>query len=366
VNRRILNACLVVVPVAISAAACGGSGPTQHSQPSAGTTPSASPSRLPSGSWLVASIPQTVSTAVEANGALYYVQQAAVGEHVGEEYAINRLDLKTGRTTAVRRVGEDPPAAMLVVAGSLWVTTSDGNDAALWRLDPETLAVRARTEMPRGRATDGVAGSLAYAGGSLWIGSGTLDRVSTRTARVETTITLPHPGGLQVAADSAGRVLLASFGYGKHTYLARLDPATGRTIKQTRGEASLALPAVAGIVDGGAWVQNTTAGGVSVRRLDIGTLKFSQTAPWAVPSSRVRVRVDDGVLWVIESQSQNTISYCADPATGKALEHPLTLRGDSVFLTANSGRFYFSDVPLNAHAVRIGSAPISRACRASR
>ena len=39
------------------------------------------------------------------------------------------------------------------------------------------------------------------------------------------------------------------------------------------------------------------------------------------------------------------------------------LQGDSVFLAADRTNFYYTDVPINAHAVKLETAPVSRECR---
>jgi hypothetical protein len=48
--------------------------------------------------------------------------------------------------------------------------------------------------------------------------------------------------------------------------------------------------------------------------------------------------------------------------TGRPLARLPLLRGDSVFLTADQSSFFYTDVPVNAHAVKLETAPISRSC----
>jgi hypothetical protein len=80
-------------------------------------------------------------------------------------------------------------------------------------------------------------------------------------------------------------------------------------------------------------------------------------------ANRIAVRAIDGVLWVTEPLGQNNLSYCADPTTARPLVRLPLLQGDSVFLAADRTNFYYTDVPINAHSVKLETAPVSRECR---
>lgn len=68
------------------------------------------------------------------------------------------------------------------------------------------------------------------------------------------------------------------------------------------------------------------------------------------------------MLWVTEPLGEDNLNYCADPVTGRPLVRLPLLPGNSVFLTADETKFFYTDVPVNAHAVRLETAPISRDC----
>jgi hypothetical protein len=68
------------------------------------------------------------------------------------------------------------------------------------------------------------------------------------------------------------------------------------------------------------------------------------------------------VLWITQSLSHSNLNYCANPVTGRPLAWLPPLRGDSVLLTADATSIFYTDVPINAHAVRLETAPISRDC----
>jgi hypothetical protein len=56
------------------------------------------------------------------------------------------------------------------------------------------------------------------------------------------------------------------------------------------------------------------------------------------------------------------LNYCANPVSGQPLVRLPPLPGNSVFLTADRANFFYTYVPLNAHSVKLETAPISRRC----
>ncbi|HEY4830642.1 MAG TPA: hypothetical protein VIH85_27995 [Solirubrobacteraceae bacterium] len=354
--RRLLAA----IGVALSVAACGG-GSTTKTTTSAASRKAAAPAALPSGSRLVLDTVQPLAWAYAADGSLYYAYANPVGEHVGEAYELTRVDTATRRVVAVQRFGSALDATV-AAGGSLWVTTTVGETAWLWRLDPASLKVESDQKLPSSRSTEGIAGSLAVAGGHLWIGNGVLDRVSLQTGRVDRVVSPSHPGPVQVAADPGGRVLLASLGYEHPTYVARLNPDTGAPLSELTVPESDTQPSLGGVLDGGAWVENTVGYRTSAWRIALGTFKVTRADVVNTGASRLSIRTIDGVLWVTEPLGQDNLNYCADPVTGRPLARLPLLPGDSVLLTADETSLFYTDVPVNAHAVKLETAPINRDC----
>jgi hypothetical protein len=302
-----------------------------------------------------------ISSAYAGDGSLYFSYTSPVGEHVGEDYEMIRVNTATGSVAARRRF-TNAPVATTLAAGSLWVTTTAGNRATLWRLDPRSLVIRTEQRLPTSPNNEGIAGSLAVAGARLWIGTGLIDGVSLRTGRVDRVIIPSHKGPVQLEADSTGWVLLASIGYAHPTYIVRLNPETGRPLAQLTIPKSNSQPNIGGILDGGAWIENSVGSHTSVWRINVRTMKTARTSTWAAPSSRISVRAIDGVLWVTEAVGENNLNYCANPVSGRPLVRLPLLRGNSVFLTANETSFFYTDVPINAHEVKLETAPTSREC----
>lgn len=306
---------------------------------------------------LVVAVP---SRGYAAGGSLYLMHTAPAGEHTGEIYELSRLDPVSGRILATRRF-VSAFDSMLLVGGSMWATTSSFTQTFLWRLDPGSLAVRSEVRVPTSRFAEGIVGSLAAAGGTLWVGAGELDRVSLTTGRVERVVKAPYRGPVQLAADRAGRILLASLGFEHPTHIARLNPRTGVLLSQLTIPRSGSQPRVGGIVDGGAWIENTTGTNTTAVRLDLNTMRVTRTL--ATKANRVAVRVLDDVMWVTEPAGEANVNYCADPVTGRPLVALPPLPGDSVLLAADASRIFYTDVPVNAHSVKLESALISPDCR---
>jgi hypothetical protein len=353
--------CLIPLAMALSVVACGsGSG---RRAPTSDTSALSHPAiaALPKGSRLLLEVPQPLSAGYAAGGSLYYSDTSPLGEHTGEIYRMTRVNLLSGRSAATRRFSgalDD----MLLTSGSLWVTTSTGNVTSLWRLDPRSLAVRSKATVPSSPYTEEIAGSLAAAGGHLWVGAGTLDQVSLATGRVDRVVTPNRRGPVQLAADRTGRTLLAVLGYEHPTYVARLNPNTGTPLAEIAIPRSVSQPTVGGIVDGGAWLENTIGTQTTTWRINAETLKATNTSARSVTNNRISVRVMDGVLWVTHPLRSENLNYCADPVTGRPLAQLPPLRGDSVLLTADATNIFYTDLPVNGHSIKLETAPISLEC----
>ena len=273
-----------------------------------------------------------------------------------------RVDPVSGRVLATRRLGSEFGQA-LIAARELWVITysfSGPRRASYWvlGLDPHSLAVRSRTILPATSPTNGL-GSLAVAGHWLWVGTATVDRLSLASGRVERIVNLHYRGPVQVAADPAGRVLLASLGLENPTYIARLNSRTGEVQARTTVRWSEIQPLIDGIVAGGAWIDNGTGMTTTSWRIDLQTLKTTPTQVPAIPGSRVFASAIDGILWV--TKPGHLVTYCADPVTGQ-LRARLPLGTNSILLTAQATSIYYYDVAPKTGSTLLKRAPIDPRC----
>jgi hypothetical protein len=171
------------------------------------------------------------------------------------------------------------PEHLLVAGGSLWATATDSQETWLWRLDPRTLAVRSFGRLPGGGFAG--TGSMALAGGSLWVVNyNTLIRISPRTGRVVSTRTFSRSVaglGNVVAADQSGRTLVLTVAGPKTGSLVEvLNPRTGLPTAASAAFSG-ATPQLAGVLDGGAWINGLTSSGGGPARFDLNTLKVTAT-----------------------------------------------------------------------------------------
>lgn len=259
-----------------------------------------------------------------AGGSLYAItsDQPELSPSVSEPPHLVRIDPSAGQVAARRLLA--PPSAsqgqpvtatehLLLAVGSLWATGSDGQQTWLWRLDPRSLTVRSLTLLPGGGA-DVLSGSLAVAGGWLWVANrNTLVRVSLTTGRVAGSRRFSQSivgDGNGVAADASGRTLVVAV-KGRHTgwQVELLNPRNGAAIASSPVFSGSARD-LAGVLDGGAWI-NPWAGGAT--RFDLHTLKMTAK----VGRFPLVAQMFDGI--VVVGVVGQAVTRCVDPVTGRTL-----------------------------------------------
>lgn len=309
----------------------------------------------------------TSPQAYAADGDLYVIQRVIppANQLLSE---LMRVDQRSGRVDAVRLLGSGFDQALLA-RGVLWVTTSRRSQGWLWRLDPRSLTVLSRQVLP-GSAAFSPFGTMALAGGWLWIGSGgRLLRFSLPTGHMTADRPLPAASVVDVAANSAGRVLLVSEG-GEISHVQRRDPRTGKLMASSRALTGAGPPYIGGIVDGWVWISQSGGMMGSVERLALTTLAPS-SFPGAVPqpgvtgapsifgTNGITAQLIDGVLWVSQFAGGPTRNYCGSPITGRAHAR-LPLAKYGLFLTADAGTIYYianANLPKGEELVRTRISP---------
>jgi hypothetical protein len=104
---------------------------------------------------------EPVSESLAAAGSLYFTETIPADQHTAQLYELMRVETNSGRVAATHRFDGAFDHA-LVAAGSLWVTTSDENrpnETTLWRLNPHSLALRSRVNLPSASHAEGQLGS---------------------------------------------------------------------------------------------------------------------------------------------------------------------------------------------------------------
>jgi len=311
--------------------------------------------------------------AYAAGGELYVAQQVTpAGDRVLSE--LMRVDPISGRVDAVRRLGSAFDQALLD-DGVLWVSTTRAQTSWLWRLDPASLDVRSREVLPGSVPDDGTVGALAVAGGWLWGGNADrLDRVSLASGEVTAALPIPRAGGIDVAADPSGRVLLVSEGQ-ELARLQRRDPHTGALIASSPIFEGVTKPYLGGIIDGGAWISEATGMMGYAERVhvdDLATARYPSiswaakggVSPLVNATNGIRAVVRDGILWVTQVAGGPQRNYCGNPVSGQP-RAALGLPAQSWLLAVAPTSFYYVNGGATGTLGELVRAPIPPACGAA-
>ncbi len=270
--------------------------------------------------------------AYAAGERLWVTQQTnTLGQSVVDE--IMRVLPSSGRVLATRSLGGTYWQALLA-RGVLWVTSSVGRSVWLWRMRPDSLAVISRARLPgsvAGGQSFGSFGTLAVAGGWLWVGGwDTLDRLSLRSAKASLTIRIPGAEGVDVASNPSGDALVDSEGH-EFGHVQRRDPRTGRLLAQAPSYNGVTKPQIGGVSGGGIWLTEATGMMGYAQRISLASLRpmplpkaprtpgLKNSTAIIEGSNAISVRVINGALWVNQSAGDAADNYCGDPATGEPL-----------------------------------------------
>jgi hypothetical protein len=252
-----------------------------------------------------------------------------------------------------------PDASGLVLAGSsVWVVTNPGagDTAELYQLDPASLSVVSRQQipvplepLPGSGGEDAVqeAAVAASAGsGFFWLGAGTdLFKVNA----VSGAWSGPYPAGEEIdsmSIDPNGRMLYLGGQTLEGTAVAKeLNATTGSALRQVSEPAAIAGIQVSA-TGNGVWISFRGGLAGSAELLSASSLaRLEPPAGYSGASSSgtfeqiggLVAEVSDGALWV----SGPSVLACADPATAavKASE----VLGTQVTMLAATGVLYASD-----------------------
>lgn len=274
----------------------------------------------------------------------------------------------------------EPGPVGVAVGDGVWVAThgSVTGPARLTRIDPQTLRPSARPHLPTYET------GVAIGEGAVWA-TRPLARIDPRSGRVLARITLAGARRFVDVAAGAGRVWVATNGYGPtagraHVY--RVDPDRDRVVGRTPLTGPLTAVATTGaaawVVDaanerarridprtglvtasapvgalpsdivaghGSLWVTN--AGGRTVTRIDAESGAVQATI--TVGDAPRGVAVDARGVWVVTTGSGELVQI--DPATSRLVRR-ISLGGDPLAL-ASDGRHLWVGMSSDALLVRV-------------
>ena len=267
--------------------------------------------------------------AYAAGDRLWVIQQTNQQESGLANDEIMRVNPASGRVLAIRVLGEAYWQALFATK-VLWVTTTIGRSVWLWRLDPDSLRIISKSLLPgsvSGGLSFGEFGTLATAGGWLWVGGwNTLDRISLTTGHATIALRVPGAQGVDVASNPAGTVLVDSEGH-ELAHVQRRDPSTGRLVAQTSFSDGVTKPQIGGVSGSGIWLTQATGMMGYAQRISVRTLRPIRlsgtpahpgiTGDLIEGSNGINARAINNVLWLTQPAGATSDNYCGDPATGR-------------------------------------------------
>jgi hypothetical protein len=312
--------------------------------------------------------------AYAAGGRLWVVQQTSrPGSTVVSE--IMRVNPVSTRVLSTLKL-DATYAQALLTHHVLWVSTTTGRSVWLWRLQPDTLSVISKELLPgsvAGGQTIGAFGTLAAAGGWLWVGGwDTLDRVSLSTAQASINSRIPDAEGIDVASNRSGSVLIDSEGQAI-SRVQRRSPQTGVLLAQSPKYEGVIRPFLGGVIDGAIWLSEATGMMGYVQRISLTTLKPTRligTPPHPGAqlngiegTNGITARVMNNILWVTQTAGGATVNYCGNPKTGKpsaSLKLPDAATGN--LLTASPTDIYYLSNMAGGPREQLNRRPIHPHC----
>ena len=250
-SKRQIRLCVTALCVAMTGAACGGSGSARSAEDSATPTPSASTGGLPA--YVVARIDVgRQPCAVEGGFGSVWVSVYGNNELV-------RIDPATRRVIGRFKTGVSP-CGIAVGGGSVWVENYGGDSVT--RVDP--ASGRTKTVAVGIQPYD-----VTYVAGAAWVTNfhdDTVTRIDAATGRTRTVKVGADPTGV---APAGGAVWVTNQADGS---VSRIDPATlhGRTTRVADQPSWTAWGSHRLWISNGTEVQQLDDTGRVVSRVDLG------------------------------------------------------------------------------------------------
>jgi YVTN family beta-propeller protein len=256
-----------------------------------------------------------------------------------DDQTVSRVDPRTLQTVRTLSVGA-PPTGIAAAAGRMWVATSHAGAASvsISRIDPQFDSIERTARI--GNVVPGSPAAVAARGNTLWVApfAGELSRIDPRTGRVVKQLD-PNAGPFGIALG-AGEVWVTDRAANNVT---RVD-ATGLVTSLAVGHGASGIA----VGDGAVWVADT--GDNAIVRIDPSTRAVIATIP--VGQAPTGVSLGAGSIWVANS-GDGTVTRI-DPKTAKTIA-TISVGGSPHALTVTGGRAWVTvDAP--ALPQRVASA----------
>jgi YVTN family beta-propeller protein len=261
-----------------------------------------------------------------------------------DDQTVSRVDPRTLRTLRTFSIG-GPPTGIAAAGGSVWVVASgpSASYVSVRRIDPQFNAIGRTARI--GTVVPGSPAAVAARGDSLWVApnSGELTRLDPQTGRVVKQLD-PNAGPARIDLG-AGAVWVTDSDADNVT---RVDP-TGLVTSLAVGHR----PSGIAVGNGAVWVADT--GDNAIVRIDPSTRAVTATIP--VGDAPTGVSLGAGSVWVANS-GDGTVTRI-DPQSGKVTA-TIAVGGSPEAISVAGGRAWVTvgapTIPVSRVAAGGGSA----------
>jgi hypothetical protein len=225
-----------------------------------------------------------------ADGSLWIAGYLDEGHHG----ALLRIDVATNEVADVIPLGGQFGGEVSVDEHGVWVTVFGQPSVELARVDPETLLTDIHTSLDADWARE-----ILTVDGHVWVRTtqDALSKIEPSTGKIVQEIDLPGAATSLTTAD--GAIWAATWKASEGNLLARIDPATGRTVLQPSGEFDYLIESgPSGLW--GRWAQEARLG---VARFDPTTGRIDASVHLDRGSEPIALAVAPRSVWVATYQN---------------------------------------------------------------
>ena len=311
---------LIVRRIALTASLCAVSLGAAATQAEAAPSPPTSLVSVTSSNGLLSWHGLPDVEVADTTSGLYFSWVISPVGHAPVSEELGRVNRSTGHPEAAHRI--DGSVASILAAGHvLFVTVFSRGGESLLSFSPRSLYEIGNRRIANDNGDFLGRGSMAIAGGSMWLAAGThLDRFSETNAALKESLVVDGAASSDVASNASGSVLLVeeanTEGLGQ---LQRRDPTTGQLLDDSSAIGGIVDPFVQGVMGNEVWVSESTGNEGYTRLYNLENLQpVGPACDEGLSNSMcidgtngISARGINGLLWVTQPAGGPMRNFCA-------------------------------------------------------